>query len=161
LVFWLFVLDAPAEAKSYNLGRTASPREIAGWDIDVRPDGSGLPPGKGDVEQGEALFVQKCAVCHGERGSGGLADQLAGGQGTLSSSKPIKTVGSYWPYPTTLFDYIRRAMPYGAPQSLPPDEVYALAAYLLWINGIVPRDAIMDRQSLPLARMPNRNGFFH
>jgi cytochrome c len=156
----LALLAAPVPAATpYGLGRPARPDEVAGWNIDVAPDGAGLPPGSGDVAQGEAVFAEKCAACHGEKGAGGLADRLVGGQGSLGTAKPIKTVGSYWPYATTAFDYIRRAMPYGAPQSLSPHEVYGVVAYLLWLNNIVPRDAVLDRRSLPRIQMPNRNGF--
>jgi len=121
--------------------------------------GDGLPPGSGDVATGARVFAAKCAACHGAHGEGGLGDALVGGQGTLSSAKPKRTVGSYWPYATTLFDYIRRAMPYNAPESLSADEVYALSAFLLNQSGIVPADARLDAASLPRVAMPNRDGF--
>jgi S-disulfanyl-L-cysteine oxidoreductase SoxD len=146
-------------AEPYGFGRPATPREIAGWDIDISPDGVGLPPGHGDVGQGEAIFAAKCASCHGAHGEGKPMDQLAGGIGTLSDKKPQKTVGSFWPYATTLFDFVRRAMPLNAPQSLTPDEVYAVSAYILFLNGIVPQDATLDAGTLAGIKMPNRDGF--
>ncbi|MCA1474180.1 c-type cytochrome [Bradyrhizobium sp. NBAIM08] len=144
---------------AYDFGRQATADEIALWDIDVRPDGKGLPPGAGTVKRGKIVFAENCAACHGENGVGGIKDQLVGGQGTLSSQAPVKTVGSYWPYATTLFDYIHRAMPYQAPGSLNNDDVYAVAAYILSLNGIVPPGSKLDRNTLPSVKMPNRNGF--
>ena len=144
---------------AYDFGRPAAPDEIALWDIDVRPDGKGLPAGSGTVAQGRQVFADNCAACHGDNGVGGIKDRLVGGQGTLASDTPVKTVGSYWPYATTLFDYIHRAMPYQAPGSLSNDDTYAVAAYILNLNGIVPADAKLDRQSLPNIKMPNRDGF--
>lgn len=140
-------------------GRTPSAAEIAAWDIDVRPDGAGLPAGSGTVAQGRAVYDENCAACHGPEGRNGIRDRLAGGQGTLASGAPIKTVGSFWPYATTLFDYIRRAMPYQAPASLSADETYAVSAYILHLNGILPAEGGLDRASLPRVRMPNRDGF--
>jgi len=145
--------------ESYGIGRPATPQEIAGWDIDVSPSGAGLPPGRGDAREGEAIFADKCAACHGSRGEGKPMDRLAGGVGTLRDKKPVKTVGSFWPYATTLFDYVRRAMPLNAPQSLTPDQVYAVSAYVLFLNGIVPQDAALDADSLAKIKMPNRDGF--
>src|SRR5712672_3908367 len=147
-------------AESPNLGRVATPEEIAAWDISIGPDGVGLPPGSGTPKQGEAVFATKCAGCHGEKGAGKPNDQLVGGGGTLTGDKPpVKTVGSYWPYATTLFDYIRRAMPLNESKTLRDDEVYALAAYLLQLNGIIGESDTMDAKSLPKVRMPNRDGF--
>lgn len=144
----------------FGFGQPASPDQIAGWDIDVAPDGAGLPPGRGSVAQGEALFARLGAKCHGATGEGtDKAPALVGGQGSLATAHPVKTVGSYWPYATTLYDYIHRAMPADAPQSLSPDEVYALCAYLLHLNGIVPADAVLDATSLPQVVMPNHAGF--
>jgi len=142
-----------------DLGLKVKPEEIAAWDITVPPDGSGLPSGSGTATEGGAVYFVKCAGCHGLKGTGGPADPLVGGMGTLASKKPLKTVGSYWPYATTLFDYIRRAMPYNAPRSLTNDEVYALSAYLLFLNGIIDEKARMDAKTLPQVRMPNRDGF--
>lgn len=142
-----------------GLGRPAAEAEIRAWDIDIAPTGEGLPPGKGRAKDGARIFAAKCAACHGATGKEGPAPQLIGGHGTLTTDHPVKTVGSYWPYATTLFDYIRRAMPYSAPQSLTPDEVYALVAWLLAQNDIIPDGAVMDAASLPQVRMPNRHGF--
>jgi S-disulfanyl-L-cysteine oxidoreductase SoxD len=146
-------------AGRFDFGRPATPREIAGWDIDVSPDGAGLPPGHGDVVQGEAIFAEKCASCHGVHGEGKPMDQLVGGVGTLREKKPEKTVGSFWPYATTLFDFIRRAMPLNAPQSLSPDEVYSVSAYVLFLNGIVAQDTTLDTNNLANIKMPNHDGF--
>jgi S-disulfanyl-L-cysteine oxidoreductase SoxD len=142
-----------------DLGREVRPEEIAAWDITIPPDGSGLPPGSGMAAEGGAVYKAKCAGCHGVKGTEGPADPLVGGVGTLASKKPVKTVGSYWPYATTLFDYIRRAMPYNAPRSLSDEEVYAVTAYLLFLNGIIGPGARMDAKTLPRVKMPNREGF--
>jgi S-disulfanyl-L-cysteine oxidoreductase SoxD len=150
---------AVSAAELYGFGRPATPQEIKGWDIDVSPSGAGLPPGRGDVRQGEAIFADKCASCHGAKGEGKPMDRLVGGFGTLRDKKPVKTVGSYWPYATTLFDYVRRAMPLNAPQSLTADQVYAVSAYVLFLNGIVPQDAALDADNLAKIKMPNRDGF--
>lgn len=144
---------------SYGLGRPATEAEIRAWDIDVSPNGEGLPPGRGTVKQGAAVFAKKCAACHGPTGVEGPRDRLVGGQGTLTTSHPIKTIGSYWPSATTLFDYIRRTMPFSAPQSLTSDEVYAAVAWLLYRNGIVDEHAVLDARTLPAVQMPNRHGF--
>jgi S-disulfanyl-L-cysteine oxidoreductase SoxD len=145
--------------EDYGIGRAALPSEIAGWDIDVAPNGAGLPPGRGGVREGEAIFADKCAACHGAHGEGKPMDRLVGGAGTIATATPVKTVGSYWPYATTLFDFIRRAMPFNAPQSLSPNEVYAVSAYVLYLNQLVPADAILDATSLPKVAMPNRGNF--
>jgi cytochrome c len=144
---------------AYDFGRRATPDEIALWDIGVRPDGKGLPPGSGTVAQGKQVFADNCAACHGDNGVGGIKDRLVGGHGTLASDAPVKTVGSFWPYATTLFDYIHRAMPYQAPGSLSNDDTYAVAAYILHLNDILPADGKLDRDSLPKIQMPNRDGF--
>ena len=143
----------------FGFGQPASPEEIAGWDIDVAADGTGLPPGSGTVQQGKELYDRLGAKCHGAKGEGDTAPALVGGIGTLNTDQPVKTVGSYWPSAPTLFDYIRRAMPADNPQSLSPDEVYALCAFILHLNGIVPEDAVMDAQTLPQVVMPNHAGF--
>jgi cytochrome c len=143
----------------YGIGRTPTPAEIAAWNIDVAPDGKNLPAGKGSVAHGREVYDAQCASCHGARGEGGLGDRLVGGNGTLATAKPVKTIGSYWPYATTLFDYVRRAMPLTAPQSLSNDDVYAVSGYLLFLNGIVAESAIVDRDTLTQVKMPNRNGF--
>ena len=149
-----------AGAESPDLGRVATPEEIGAWDISIGPDGAGLPPGSGSARQGEVVYLEKCLGCHGERGAGKPNDQLAGGQGTLGAGQvPVKTVGSFWPYATTLFDYVRRAMPLNAAQSLTPDEVYAVSAYVLFLNGIVTQDTTLDADTLAKIKMPNREGF--
>ena len=147
------------ERVEYGLGRAASEEDIRAWNIDVVPTGEGLPPGQGTVKQGGQVFAVKCAACHGPTGKGGPKDRLVGGQHTLKDAKPIKTIGSYWPYATTLYDYINRAMPFYAPQSLTSDEVYSVIAWLLFQNGIIPEDAAIDARTLPLVQMPNRDGF--
>ncbi|WP_168794038.1 c-type cytochrome [Paraburkholderia aromaticivorans] len=144
---------------NHDIGTPLTAQDLAAWNIDIAPDGRGLPAGSGDVATGAHVFAAKCAACHGAQGQGGLGDQLIGGQGTLTSAKPKRTVGSYWPYATTLFDYIRRAMPYTAPESLSADEVYAVSAFLLNQNGIVPANTRLDAASLPRVVMPNRDGF--
>lgn len=151
--------SAPAPAKGPNLGRAASAQDIAAWDISIPPDGSGLPAGSGSVRQGAAVYAGKCIACHGDKGAGKPADALVGGIGSLATNAPVRTVGSYWPYATTLFDYVRRAMPIQSPLSLSNDEVYAVTAYLLNLNGIVGADAVMNAQALPQVKMPNRDGF--
>lgn len=150
---------ASVEAADYELGRPATPAEIAGWNIDVAPDGQGLPPGHGSVEEGAKVFASKCAACHGAEGQGKPMDALVGGEGTIGTAKPVKTVGSYWPYATTLYDFIHRAMPFNAPQTLSPDDVYAVSAYILYLNHIVPETAVLDAQSLPKVVMPDRARF--
>ena len=155
-----FFLFSPVQAgQGPNLGRTPTPDEIRNIDISVSPDGKGLPAGSGSVSAGAAVYARSCQVCHGPHGAGKPADQLTGGIGSLASKKPVKTPASYWPYATTLFDYIRRAMPITSPASLTNDDVYAVTAYILSIDGIVPSDAVLDAKSLPLVKMPNRNGF--
>ena len=144
---------------SFHLGRVATPEEIQAWDIDVAPDGEGLPAGRGTVKEGAAVYARHCAGCHGATGVEGPGPKLVGGQGTLASARPLKTVGSYWPYATTLFDYIYRAMPFVAPQSLTPDQVYAVTAWILFQNGLLDKDAVLDRETLPGVRMLHRNGF--
>jgi S-disulfanyl-L-cysteine oxidoreductase SoxD len=147
-------------ATQFGFGEPASDEQIAGWDIDVKPDGTGLPHGSGTVADGKKLFEQYGAAWHGAEGEGtDYAPQLVGGIGTLDSDKPVKTVGSYWPYATSVFDFIRRAMPASAPQTLTDDEYYALTAWLLWANGIISEDEVMDQNTLPKVVMPNRDGF--
>jgi cytochrome c len=148
-----------AEAKTFGFGKPATPAEIAGWDIDVRPDGRGLPPGRGSVAQGQAIYDAKCASCHGTFGESNAYLQLAGGVGSLRGAEPVRTTGSKLEYATTLFDYIRRAMPLTAPQSLANDEVYALTAYVLNLNDIVGPGVTLDARSLAALKMPNRDGF--
>ena len=156
----LLVLSSAALAEGPGLGRVATPDEIASWDVSIGPDGAGLPPGRGTPKQGETVYAEKCVACHGEKGAGKPNDQLVGGRGSLSGEQaPVKTVGSFWPYATTLFDYVRRAMPLNAPKSLSDDEVYAVSAYILQLNGIIGEGDVMDAQTLPQVQMPNRDGF--
>jgi S-disulfanyl-L-cysteine oxidoreductase SoxD len=157
----LLALASPLFAQqSPNLGKPISQEDLASWDISIGPDGAGLPPGSGTVKQGEAVFAAKCQACHGEKGAGRPNDRLVGGEGSLPGDKPpIKTIGSYWPYATTLFDYIRRAMPFNESKSLTNDEIYGVVAYLLNLNGIIPEGETMNAQSLPKVTMPNHDGF--
>ena len=158
IVLGAFASGAQAQSP-YGIGRPATTAEIAGWNIDGGRDGSNLPKGGGSVSHGREVFAQQCASCHGDKGEGGLGDRLAGGQGTIATAKPIRTVGSYWPYAPTLFDYIRRAMPQNAPQSLSNEDVYAVSAYILNLNGLRPADATLDANTLSTIRMPNRSMF--
>ncbi|WP_372425912.1 c-type cytochrome [Salinarimonas chemoclinalis] len=145
-----------------GLGRAATPEEIAGWDIDVRPDGLGLPEGRGTALEGEEIYIVQCAVCHGDFGeSAGRWPMLAGGAGTLASHDPVKTIGSYWPYASTLIDYIYRAMPYGNAQSLAPDELYAVTAYVLWLNDVILDEEFeLDQENYADIRLENVASFF-
>ena len=155
----LCLISSVCEAQHPNLGRPLSPEEVRKLDITVAPDGSGLPAGSGSVSAGAKVYADKCQSCHGAQGQGGPQDPLTGGIGTLASAKPVKTPVSYWPSATTIFDYVRRAMPLQTPQSLSDDEVYAVTAYILSIDKIVPEDAVLDAKSLPQVKMPNRDGF--
>lgn len=147
-------------AADAGLGRVATQDEVTGWSIDVFPDGEGLPPGVSTVAAGKEVYMNNCAACHGERLEGGAGPALAGGKGSLSTAKPFKTVGSYWPYSSTLFDYIRRAMPFSAPQSLTNDEVYGVSGYILHVNGLMAGDGVVDAKSLIAVEMPNRDAFY-
>jgi cytochrome c len=149
----------PTTSKPPAFGAAVSAEEIARYDISIPPSGAGLPKGGGSARQGLQVYEQKCMACHGEKGAGKPADPLVGGIGSLATARPVRTVGSYWPYATTLFDYVRRAMPLPNPLSLSDDEVYAVSAYLLFLNGIVGEDAVMNAQTLPQVKMPNRDGF--
>jgi mono/diheme cytochrome c family protein len=153
---------APALAEKLGLGREASPQEVAAWDIDVRPDGQGLPKGSGTVAQGEEIFQTQCAACHGEFGEGkDRWPAVAGGLGSLKNDRPDKTVGSFWPYPATIFDYVRRAMPFGNSQSLSPDELYALTAYILFLNDVSKDPKLeLDERNLASLKMPNADQFY-
>ena len=156
----LGLFSSAALAESPNLGKVITPEEVAPWDISVSPDGAGLPPGSGTPKQGEAVYASKCLACHGEKGAGKPNDALVGGIGSLAGDKPaLKTVGSFWPYATTLFDYVRRSMPYNETKTLTNDELYAVAAYILQLNGIIGENDTMNAQTLPKVRMPNRDGF--
>ena len=145
--------------ESPNLGIPADPEEVAAWDIDIGPDGAGLPPGAGTAAEGEAVYAIQCLTCHGPEGNGQLNDVLVGGHGSLTEPAPVKTIGSFWPYATTIFDYVRRSMPYLTPRTLSDDEIYALTAYLLYLNRIIAEDDVMDAQTLPAVIMPNRDNF--
>jgi len=155
----LLGLSTSLLAQTYQIGRKTTEAQIAPWVIDAFPSGAGLPAGKGTVGEGRKLYETRCAACHGMKGEGTLADRLVGGMDTLKSGRPVKTVGSYWPYATTLYDYVNRAMPYDSPQSFTPNEVYSVVAYVLHMNGIVGADATLDAATLPKVKMPNSAGF--
>lgn len=148
-----------AQQDDYDLGRKATDAEIAGWDIDAPPSGAGLPAGSATAAEGKSIYEAQCLSCHLPKGQGGAYPKLVGGQGTLADDKPVKTVGSYWPYATTLYDYIHRAMPLTAPQSLSAEDTYAVTAYVLYLNGIVDKDQPVGADTLAAIEMPNRNGF--
>ena len=148
-----------AFAQGPNLGKPISPADLAAWDISVMPDGSGLPPGSGTPAQGAPIYAQKCAACHGASGKGGINAALVGGQPISNGIDTTKTVANFWPYPTTLFDFTRRAMPYPKPRTLTNDEVYALTAYILRLNNLIGENDAMNAATLPKVRMPNRDGF--
>ena len=169
IVIFLFALvfaapvgaDKTAKAGQYGIGQPATAEEIAGWDIDIRPDGKGLPAGSGSVEDGEMLYEDQCASCHGSFGEGvGRYPVLSGGVGSLTEERPDRTVGSYWPYASTLWDYIHRAMPFPQPQSLTDDEVYAITAYVLYLNDLVEDDFVLSVDTLASVDMPNKDGFY-
>ena len=157
------VLTAPCLGQGPELGQVTSEAEIAAWDISISPDGAGLPPGGGTAKQGEVIYAAQCASCHGEKGAGNpnepvsdvSAGPLVGGLGTLAGNRGV----SYWPYATIVFDYVRRAMPWGAPKSLTDQEVYSLTAYLLYLNGIISEADVINVQTLPKVQMPNRDNF--
>lgn len=154
---------APALAQDHHLGRTPTPEEIRNWDITISSDGKGLPPASGTAKEGARVYVQYCASCHGKTGeedlSTGARFPLVGGQGTLTSLHPVRTIGSYWPFATTVYDFINRAMPIGKEGSLKPDELYAVTAFLLYSNHIIKEDDVLDATSLPKVKMPNRDSF--
>jgi len=157
-----FALASTAvSAQTFGLGRPAETDEIAAWNIDVRPDGMGLPEGSGDVLTGEEIFIESCASCHGDFGEGsGRWPVLAGGFATLTRERPVKTIGSYWPYLSTVYDYIRRTMPFSNPQSLSPDETYALVAYLMYLNNMAEDDFELSRDNFSTVEMPNAGNFY-
>ncbi len=163
LVWWMLLavrlFPAWGGEPIYHIGQPATDAHIQAWDIDISPNGEGLPPGEGTVNQGSATFSAKCAMCHGQTGIEGPMNRLVGGKDSLKKPQPVKTVGSYWPYATTLYDYIHRAMPYNAPQSLTPDEIYSLVAWLLHRNGIISKNAVMNAKTLTAVQMPNQKGF--
>jgi len=155
----LLPLSTAAAEQGPGLGVEVTPAEYAAWDISIQPDGGGLPPGSGSASAGAEIYAAKCRSCHGAEGGGQPNDRLVGGRGTLGELASVRTIGSFWPYATTVFDYVRRAMPFQAPQSLSNAEVYALTAYLLARNGIIEEGEVMDARTLPRVRMPNRDGF--
>ena len=149
-----------ATTQAYGFGTPVTENEIAAWNIDVGPDGVGLPAGSATSKQGEPIYLAKCAACHGEFGEGmGRFPAFVGSRDSLTTDRPSKTVGSYWPYATTLWDYINRAMPFGNAQSLTPDEVYGVTAYILAMNDIISEDTVLNAETLPQVKMPNRDGF--
>ena len=159
---------ALAQAPSYsNVGRTPTAEEIRAWDIAIGPSGKDLPPGSGTAQDGAKIYAVKCAVCHGPTGAEGQAPQegrrtaprLKGDKSLLTADRPVRTVGNYWAFATTVWDFINRTMPWGQEGSLKPDEVYALTAFVLYLNGIVRESDVMDAKSLPKVQMPNRNGY--
>jgi len=163
LVAWwsVSVLSAPllAQSPTFGVGRAPTATELTAIDIDVTPDGHGLPPGGSTAADGKDVYTRRCETCHGPTGKEGPQDVLVGGTGSLNTAKPVKTVGSYWPYATTLWDYIRRAMPFDHPGTLTTIEIYGATAYVLFMNGIVAEHDEVNQQTLSLVRMPNRNGF--
>jgi cytochrome c len=154
----LLLVCGPALAAGPNLGKPVTHADIAAWDIHAYPDGKGLPPGSGTMTQGAPLFAQKCAMCHGEAGKGGINAALVGAP-PIKSIDATKTIANFWPYSTTIFDFIRRAMPYQAPRTLTNDEVYALTAYILALNKLIGENDVMNAQTLPKVKMPNRDNF--
>ena len=155
----VIVSPAMSQSPTYGVGRAPTAEEIARWDGAIPPSGKGLPAGHGTAVAGKTLYATRCAACHGATGKEGPNDVLVGGQGTLSSDRPLKTVGSFWPYATTLWDYVNRSMPFQLPGSLTADESYSLTAYLLFLNGIVGETDVVDATTLLQVRMPNRGGF--
>ena len=158
VVLTLALGSSTAFAQAPNLGKPINPSEIAAWDINILPDGTGLPPGSGTPAEGTRIYAAKCSICHGENGKGGANAALVGG-GPIKDMESEKTIANFWPFATTLFDYIRRAMPWRQPRSLANDEVYALTAYILSLNKLIGENDRMNAQTLPKVRMPNRDGF--
>lgn len=157
----LSVLAAPAFAEKLGLGRPALSEEVAAWDVAVLPDGTGLPEGSGDVFTGDEVFAEKCASCHGDFAEGlDSWPVLAGGQGSLTDRRPVKTIGSYWPYLSTVFDYVHRSMPFGSAQTVSADEAYAIAAFLLYSNGLVEDDFVLSKENFTEVTLPNADGFY-
>jgi len=154
-----FALALPAQSPKYGVGRPPGDSDIRSLGIIVAPDGTGLPEGSGTAVEGREVFAAQCAKCHGEKGEGGVGPALVGGQGTLATPKPRKTVGSFWPHATTVWDYVNRAMPFNQPGLLSHTQVYAVVAYVLYLNGIVEERQALNAKSLPKVRMPNRDGF--
>ena len=152
-------LSSDAQLPTYGLGRTPTAEQIKAWDVTIPSDGAGLPPGSGTAALGKPIYTERCASCHGASGADGKYDRLVGGRGTLTTDKPVLTIGSFWPYAPTLWSYIHRAQPIDEPGSLTPDQVYAVTAYLLYLPGIVGEQEVLDAETLVKVRMPNREGF--
>ena len=150
---------ASAQSPAYGVGRPPTAEELKAIDIEVTPDGKGLRPGSGDAAAGKELYTRRCETCHGPTGKEGPQENLVGGKGSLATERPIKSVGSYWPYATTLWDYINRAMPFDHSGTLTPDEVYAATAYVLFLNGIIGEHDVLTQATLPQVKMPNARGF--
>jgi mono/diheme cytochrome c family protein len=148
-----------AQSPKFGVGRAPTPDELKQFDISIGPDGAGLPPGSGTAAAGREVYTNRCARCHGDKGEGRDSVPIAGGQGTLKNPKPLRTVGSYWPYATTIFDYVNRAMPFNNPGMLTHDQVYAVTGYILFLNGLAGENDTIDARSLPKIKMPNRDGF--
>jgi len=149
-----------AQSPRFGIGRPPTADEVRGLGAAIAPDGGGLPEGSGTVAEGRTVYAARCASCHGPSAEGGgVGAALAGGAGTLATARPLKTVGSFWPYATTVWDYVNRAMPFDQPGLLKPEEVYAVVAFILNLNGIIAEDAVMNASTLPAVRMPNRDGF--
>lgn len=159
LVLTVLALGTTALAQSPGLGKPVTPADVAAWDISILPDGTGLPPGSGTSAQGASIFAAKCALCHGDGGKGGTAAAIVGGAPLTNGIETPKSIANFWPHATTVFDFIRRAMPWQAPRTLTNDEVYALTAYILALNKIIGENDTMNAQTLPNVRMPNRDGF--
>ena len=148
-----------AQLRTYGVGRPPTADEVKAWDRTIPADGEGLPPGSGTAVQGQPIFLVRCTACHGEKGENGKYDRLVGGRGSLATDNPVLTVGSFWQYAPTLWSYISRSQPVDEPGSLTADEVYAVTAYLLYLNGVIGEQDVMDARTLARARMPNRDGF--
>jgi mono/diheme cytochrome c family protein len=148
-----------AQLPTYGLGRAPTVDEVKAWNVTIPPDGKGLPPGAGTAALGKAIYTERCASCHGPKGDDGKYSPLVGGRDTLNTDKPVRTIGSYWPNATTLWSYINRAQPFDEPGSLTHEQVYAVTAYLLHLNGIIGQDEVIDARTLPAVKMPNRDGF--
>ena len=159
LASWLCAATLSAQSATFGVGRPPTPEEIREIGAAIAPDGTGLPEGSGTVAAGREVFAERCAKCHGPDARGDVGPILVGGRGTLKTPRPLKTVGSFWPYATTIWDYVNRAMPFDQPGLLKPQDVYAVVAFILNINDIIPADAVMDAKTLPKVRMPNRDGF--
>jgi S-disulfanyl-L-cysteine oxidoreductase SoxD len=154
-----FAASAAVAQQGPDLGEPISESDIAPWDISIETNGDGLPPGSGSVAQGQVIYETQCLTCHGPEGHDGQHDRLVGGHGTLEDFNQVRTVGSFWPYASTVFDYVRRAMPFNTPQTLSDDEVYAVTAYLLYLNGIIDEDTTLNARRLRRIEMPNADGF--